>query len=133
MQNQKYFSLVVRSGVTATCQMHHQFHGMWCIPLQSPILFGRHHHHHYARTCSFFANLPRYHLIFSQTHFCYRTSQWWNGLHNDENFTVAINDSLSFFCFHCSIIFVICLKVVAFVFMCFFLQLCPCICCVSMC
>ena len=47
------------------CFMYHQFHGMRCIPLQPPILFGRHHHHN-TRACSFFANLPRYHFTFSQ-------------------------------------------------------------------
>ena len=96
------------------CLMYHQFNGMWCIPLQPPILFGRHHHHN-TRVCSFFANLSRYHLTFSQRHFHYRTSQWWNGL---PNYTVAISDSHSFL-FSCNLFNHLCnlpYKVVAFDF-----------------
>ena len=79
------------------CLMHHQFHQLQCIPLQPPIQFGR-HHNYCTRTSSFFANLPRYHLTFSQRHFRYKTSQWWNGLPDDENFTAAFP-----FLFSCSV------------------------------
>ena len=77
------------------CLMHHQFHQLRCIPLQPPISFGR-HHHHCTRVSPFFANLPRCRLTFSQRHFRYKASQWWNGLLGDESFTTAIIDCRPF-------------------------------------
>ena len=62
--------------------MHRQFLDTRCIPLSPPLLFGK-QHCYATRTSSLFAQLPQYHLSYSQRFFRFKASQWWNSVPED--------------------------------------------------
>jgi len=61
------------------CAMHHQYCHPQSISLDPPILFGPQHSYR-TRCPSYFANLPRCALSFTQSFFRYSASKWWNNL-----------------------------------------------------
>ena len=62
------------------CLMYHQYHQFRCILLDPPICFGGSFADYYTRTPTYFANIPVFHLSYTQCFFHYKTIQWWNAL-----------------------------------------------------
>ena len=61
------------------CLINHQYHGYRCIALCPSLQFGQFHQYG-TRVRSTSAHIERYRLSYTQNHFRYKFTHWWNSL-----------------------------------------------------
>ena len=77
--------------------MNRQYHGHRCIPLCPPLKFGQFHQYG-TRVGSTFACIERYRLSYTQRHFRYKSTHWWNSLPQHVTSEGAFSNVFNYLC-----------------------------------